>query len=67
MPLSLAANSSPPSAQHTTKITSRPDGWTIFQQTIQAEYWVYWVIWVGTAIAAGLASFILLDPILEAL
>jgi AAA-like domain len=37
------------------------------QRFMLAEHWVYWAIWLGTAIAAGFASFILLDPILDSL
>lgn len=37
------------------------------QRFMGAEYWVFWAIWLGTAIAAGFASSILLDPILDSL
>jgi hypothetical protein len=66
IPVSPMLTSSAPALPQPSEIAS-DGGWKVFQQTIQAEYWVYWVIWLGTAIAAGLASFILLDPILDAL
>jgi hypothetical protein len=37
------------------------------QRFMGAEYWVFWAIWLGTAIAAGFASSILLDPLLDSL
>jgi hypothetical protein len=37
------------------------------QRFMGAEYWVFWAIWLGTAIAAGFASSILLDPIFDSL
>lgn len=37
------------------------------QRFMGTEYWVFWAIWLGTAIAAGFASSILLDPILDSL
>jgi hypothetical protein len=37
------------------------------QRFMLAEHWIYWAIWLGTAIAAGFASDLLLDPILDIL
>jgi hypothetical protein len=40
---------------------------TATQQILRTQNWLYWVMWFGTAIATGIASFILLDPILDSL
>jgi hypothetical protein len=37
------------------------------QKILRTQNWLYWVMWFGTAIATGIASFILLDPILDSL
>ncbi len=37
------------------------------QRFMLAQHWMYWMIWLGTAIAAGFASDLLLDPFLDSL
>jgi hypothetical protein len=49
------------------EIVSLSSALSALQRFMLAEHWVYWAIWLGTAIAAGFASSILLDPILDSL
>jgi hypothetical protein len=45
----------------------RPSAPGTLQHILGTQNWLYWMIWFGTAIATGIASFILLDPILDSL
>jgi hypothetical protein len=45
----------------------RPSPPSTLQHMIGKAQWLYWVIWISTAIVTGIASSILLDPILDSL
>ncbi|MGB8700074.1 MAG: AAA-like domain-containing protein [Thermosynechococcaceae cyanobacterium] len=49
------------------KLDSLSSRLSALQRFLGSEYWVFWAICLGTAIAAGFASSILLDPLLDSL